>query len=81
MRKAAKYAVGRAAGWYYRKSKYDRVYDEAKDAFHDETPKDYLAREAWVQRRVLELAGVHLVRQGGVGQDRSKDIALELPRV
>ena len=76
IRGRARYVVGRNAGRFYRRSKYDRVYDEKADP---QLPTDYLDRERWAQRKVLELAGVPVIRQGGVTQDRSKEIALELP--
>lgn len=77
MRKKARYAIGRNAGIYFRSKLYDRIYDEKKDS---SKPKDYLEGEAWAQRKVLELAGVSVVRHGGVTPDRSKEIALELRR-
>jgi hypothetical protein len=76
MRSRGSKVVGRNAGWFFRRSKYDRVYDEKADL---DRPKDFLDSERWAQRKVLELAGVPVIRQGGVTQDRSKDIALELP--
>ena len=69
-------AIGRDAGWFYRKKKYDQVYCDAADL---DRPQDYMDSERWAQRKVLELAGVPVVRQGGVTVDRSKDIAIELP--
>ena len=77
MRQKARYAIGRKAGIYFRTKLYDRIYDEKNDS---SKPKDYLEGETWAQRKVLELAGVHTVRHGGVTPDRSKDIALELRR-
>jgi hypothetical protein len=77
MRKKARYAIGRKAGLYFRSKLYDRIYDEKNDP---SKPKDYLEGEAWAQRKVLELAGVSVVRHGGVTPDRSKEIALELRR-
>lgn len=74
-RARAHFAVGRAAGWY-RKARYDKIYNDAVDA---DRPLDYLDAERHAQRKVLELAQVHIVRQGGVTADRSKDIALDLP--
>lgn len=76
LRSRARSIVGRNTGWFYRRKKFDRVYDQSQDR---EAPKDYLEQERWAQRKVLELAGVPVIRQGGVTQDRSKDIALELP--
>jgi hypothetical protein len=77
MRKKARFAIGRDAGFYFRSKLYDRVYDDKNDP---SKPKDYLDAENWAQKKVLELAGVPVIRQGGVTQDRSKDIALELRR-
>lgn len=77
MRKKARFAIGRKAGIYFRTKLYDRIYDEKNDS---SKPKDYLEGESWAQRKVLELAGVPVIRQGGVTLDRSKDIALEQRR-
>jgi len=77
MRQKARYAIGRKAGIYFRSKLYDRIYDEKNDP---SKPKDYLEGETWAQRKVLELAGVSVVRHGGVTPDRSKEIALELRR-
>lgn len=76
VRRRATRAVGRDVGWFFRRNRYDAVYADAKDP---QCPTDYLDAERWAQRRVLELAGVPVVRQGGVTADRSKEIALELP--
>ncbi len=77
MRKKARFAIGRKSGFYFRAKTYDRIYDEKNDS---SKPKDYLEGEAFAQRKVLELAGVPVIRQGGVTLDRSKDIARELRR-
>jgi hypothetical protein len=76
MRGRGKFVVGRNTGWFYRKSKYDRIYDQSLDS---EIPGDYIESEHWAQRKVLELAGIPVIRQGGVTPDRSKDIASTLP--
>ena len=77
MYKKARFTIGRKAGFYFRTKFYTRIYDEKSDASQ---PKDYLDSESWAQKRVLELAGVPVIRQGGVRPDRSKDIALETGR-
>jgi hypothetical protein len=69
-------AVGRNSGLFFRSKRYDQIYNEAADA---DCPRDYLDSERHAQRKVLELAGVPVVRQGGVTADRSKEIALDLP--
>jgi hypothetical protein len=75
MRSRGKFVVGRKAGplrsWWY-----DRIYDASGDP---QVPRDWIEAERWAQRKVLELAGIPLVRQGGVTRDLSKDIALTLP--
>ncbi len=71
MRSRGRHVVGRKSGWFYRASRYDRIYDERKDR---SVPVDYLDSEAHAQRSVLALAGVALVRHGGTTPDRSKDI-------
>jgi hypothetical protein len=76
LRSRAKFIVGRNTGWFYRRSKYDRTYDQAADA---QNPRDYLESEQWAQKQVLEAAGVHVVRHGGLTQDLSKEIASALP--
>lgn len=76
LRRVARVAVGRNAG-FFRKKGYDRVYDEkAKDAH---VPAESLARERWVQKRVLELAGVAFVPAGDTPPDRGKITPMELP--
>jgi hypothetical protein len=79
MKKRSRFTVGRNVGWFYRRKNFDRVYDEKDSAIASATPTDYIQKETWAQRNVLELAGVPVIRQGGVGQDRGKDIALDLP--
>jgi hypothetical protein len=76
MRRLGKFVVGRKTGWFYRASRYDRVYDAGADR---NCPRDYLEGEAWAQKRVLELAGIEVVRHGGVTRDLSKEIASTLP--
>jgi hypothetical protein len=77
LRKIARMAVGRNAG-LFRKKLYDRVFDESAQA---ELPRDVLARERYVQRKVFESAGVTITQQGDAGPDRGKTIALELPPI
>ena len=74
MRGLASHTVGRK-GSYFRK-RYDRIFDEKADAG---LPRDYLERERVIQRKLLELAGISVVKQGGVTLDSSKDIASQLP--
>jgi hypothetical protein len=75
MRRRGKFAVGRVGGFFGRK-RYDRLYDESKDTT---LPTDYMEHERFIQRKVLELAGISIVKQGGVTVDLGKDIALTLP--
>jgi len=75
MRNRGKYVVGRNAGWFYRKSRYDRVYEPTPE----ELGQDYLAGEIQAQKKVLLLAGVPVIRHGGVTQDLSNEIASTLP--
>ena len=72
----ARFRVGRNA-LLFRKSLYDRVFDEKANAA--ELPQDLLARERFVQRKVLELAGVAVLPRGEVLPDQSKDISIRLP--
>jgi aconitase B len=74
LRRKARFAIGRNAGFYFRSKLYDRIYDEKNDS---SKPSDYLGGETWAQKKVLELAGVPVIRQGGVTPDRRKDIAFE----
>lgn len=76
MRARGKHVVGRNAGWFYRRKKYDRIFDELQVA---ERPKDYLESERFAQRKMLELAGIEVIRQGGVTPDLSHEIASKLP--
>jgi hypothetical protein len=78
-RRMSRVAVGRNAG-FFRAKIYDRVFDERKDG-GGELPRDLLARERAVQKKVLELAGVALARQGDTPPDRGSSIALELGRL
>ena len=81
LKSRARNTVGRNAGWFFRKKNFTRVYDAQMDVSSGNMPKDYLESERYVQHKVLELAGVTVVKQGGVGLDRSKYIAQELPRI
>lgn len=74
LRSRGTHVVGRSGGFF--RKRYDRILDEAADA---SLPRDYLERERIVQRKVLEMAGIPVVKQGGVTTDRSKEIALTLP--
>ncbi len=76
MRAQGRFVVGRVKGFFFRKSRYDRTYDQSTDAL---VPSDYLESERWAQKKVLELSGVPVSRQGGVTLDLGKDIASSLP--
>lgn len=76
LRKAARVAIGRNAG-FFRKKLYDRVFDEKANA--SSLPTELLKRERVVQREVLEMAGVAFVPMGDVPPDRGKITPLELP--
>lgn len=76
VRRRGKTVVGRNAG-LFRKSTYDRVFDEKSQGAA--MPTDRFHRERLVQREVLALAGVSLVETGSPTADLAKVIALELP--
>ena len=76
LRRQARFIVGRNAG-LFRKRIYDRLFDEKANAA--EVPTEMLACERFVQKRVLELAGVAFLQAGEALPDRGKSIALELP--
>ncbi len=76
LRKTAPVVIGRNAG-LFRKRVYDRVFDEKAPGVA--LPKDLLQKERYVQRKVLEMAGVPLAQQGDALKDQSKSIALTLP--
>jgi hypothetical protein len=76
MKRHSRFSVGRGKKGGFGRGTYHRLFDEMADA---SLPTDYLDRERVIQRKVLELAGVEIVRQGGVTEDLSKDIALKLP--
>lgn len=75
LKRMARVSVGRNAG-LFRKRIYDRIFDETKEPG---VPTELLAKERFVQRKVLELAGVSFVPAGDTPPDRGKSIALELP--
>jgi hypothetical protein len=78
LRRSARVAIGRNSGWFgIRKRIYDRISDEKANA--SSLPSESLARERWVQKQVLELAGVTLAATGETHPDRGKTIALGLP--
>lgn len=74
LRRKARVVVGRNAG-FLRKRIYDQFYDESAN----QIPLELLARERFVQKKVLALAGVGFIQAGETPSDRSKSIALELP--
>lgn len=77
LRSKARFLVGRNAG-FFRAYIYDRIFNEFKEP---NIPNDTLEREKYVQRQVLELAGVPISQRGQVNQDLSKKIAADLPRL
>lgn len=76
LRSLARFAVGRNAGMF-RKKLYDRIFDERANA--SEIPGEMLERERYVQKKVLNLAGVAFIQSGDTPPDRGKTIALDLP--
>lgn len=76
LRRIARMAVGRNAGFFRRKI-YDRVFDEKAKA--SELPSEVLTRERQVQKEVLALAGVAFVPAGDTPPDRGKITPTELP--
>lgn len=76
LRRMARVAVGRNAG-FFRKKIYHRVFDEKAHAAT--LPVESLEREREVQKMVLGLAGVAFAPVGDLPPDRGKNIALELP--
>jgi hypothetical protein len=76
LRKMAKVAIGRNAG-FFRKSLYDRIFNEQLEG--SKVPSEMLERERFVQKRLLNLAGIPVIQAGETPPDRGKTIALELP--
>lgn len=76
LRKMARMAVGRNAG-LLRKRIYDRIFDEKTQM--GSLPEEIFARERYVQKEVLNLAGVAFLPTGDTPQDRGKTVPLELP--
>lgn len=76
LRRSARVAVGRNAGWF-RKKIYDRVFDEKAQA--SGLPSEVLQRERHVQKAVLALAGIAFVQAGDTPLDRGKITPMELP--
>jgi hypothetical protein len=75
-RRLARFVIGRNAG-LFRKKIYNRIFDEKENAAS--LPSEQLQRERFVQKKVLNLAGVDMVQSGETPPDRGKSIALELP--
>jgi hypothetical protein len=76
VRSRSRFCVGRNAGLFYRKWRYDRIFDESSAS---DLSKEYHAHEREVQRRVLQLCGIFLEHQGSLGEDLGKTIARTLP--
>lgn len=76
LRRMARVVVGRNAG-LFRKRIYDRVFDEVLN--NSEIPQEMLQRERFVQKKVLNLAGIAVFQTGETPPDQGKTIALELP--
>jgi hypothetical protein len=81
LRRSARVAVGRNSGLFsIRKRIYDRIFDEKDEKLNaDKLPSDTLDRERYVQKQVLNLAGVGSSFTGETHPDLGKTIALELP--
>jgi hypothetical protein len=78
LRRSARVAVGRNSGLFsIRKRIYDRIYDEKTNA--GQLPGETLDRERFVQKQVLDLAGIGASFSGETHADLGKSIALELP--
>lgn len=76
LRRMARLTVGRNAG-FFRKKVYDRIFDEKE--LVAQLPGELLDRERWIQKKLLELAGVAFVQAGDTAPDRGKITPLELP--
>jgi hypothetical protein len=77
LRRSARVAIGRNSGLFsIRKRVYDRIYDEKTVTG---LPSETLDRERFVQKQVLDLAGVGPSFSGETHADLGKSIALELP--
>ena len=76
LRRRARFAVGRNSG-FFRKKIYDRIFDEIE--MESEIPQELLQKERFVQKKILNLAGVAFTYAGETPPDRGKTIALELP--
>jgi hypothetical protein len=76
LKRRARYTVGRNAGMF-RKKIYYRIYDEMSDSGN--IPEELLKKERFVQKQVLNLAGIAFVQAGDVSPDLGKSIPLELP--
>ena len=76
LRRRARFAVGRNAGMF-RKKLYNRIYDEMSDSGN--IPEEILKKERFVQKQVLNRAGIAFVQAGDIPPDLGKSIALDLP--
>ncbi len=78
LRGMARVTIGRNAG-IFRKSIYDRIFDEKAPGAR--VPEEMFERERFVQRAILELAGIALAQMGDASPDLGASIALDLPNL
>lgn len=76
LKRSCRVAVGRNAG-LFRKGLYDRIFDEFDPKW--KLPVDLLERERFAQKKVLELAGIGVIRPSETPKDRGKIVPLDLP--
>lgn len=76
LKRLCRVTVGRNAG-LFRKGLYDRIFDEFDSKW--KLPADLLDRERFAQKKVLELAGIGVIRPSETPKDRGKIVPLDLP--
>lgn len=74
-RRLGRVVLGRNSG-FFRAGRYDKIFDEKSSA---SVPSEQMDRERFVQRMLLEMAGVAMIQAGDSSPDRGKLTPLTLP--
>lgn len=74
-RRQGRVVIGRHSG-FFRTGLYDKIFEEIKSGV---VPHEQMDRERFVQRTLLEMAGIAILPVGDAHQDRGKITPLTLP--